>query len=147
MVKASLLTDAKMHSLTGSSSWLAFTRFAISGGIAACIAVAVYVACAVVMPFAPLTANLLSYVAQLGVSYQLHRSVSFAGARGGLRSMTRYGALSLAAFACNSLWVWILTHGLRWPAWTPLVPMIAVTPVMTFLLARHWVFDSSDRRI
>ena len=135
-----------MHSFNTSSSWLAFTRFAISGGIAACVAIGVYVACAIVMHFPPLTANLLSYVAQLGVSYQLHRSFSFAGASGGLRSMTRYGALSLAAFACNSLWVWICTHILRWPAWTPLAPMIFVTPLMTFLLAKHWVFGGDDGR-
>lgn len=135
-----------MNACTGSSLWLAFTRFAISGGIAACIAVFIYIVCAVFLALPPLTANLLSYAAQLGISYQLHRSFSFDGAAGGAGSMMRYGLLSLGAFACNSLWVWLCTHVLRLSPWTPLMPMIFVTPLMTFLLARHWVFTFSGGR-
>lgn len=135
-----------MSILTGSSPWQAFTRFAISGGLAACVAIMAYTLCAVLIGWSPLIANLLSYLAQLGVSYHLHCRFSFGITHGGMGSMARYAMLSVGAFACNSLWVWVCTHRLGLPAWTPLAPMIFVTPLMTFLLARYWVFAASDGR-
>ncbi|MEC3910805.1 GtrA family protein [Sphingobium sp. CR2-8] len=135
-----------MRALILSSTWLAFTRFAISGGLAACVAIIVYAACAMMMGLHPQVANLLAYIAQLGVSYRLHRSFSFADAQSGAGSIARYCALSLGAFACNSLWVWICTRGLHWQPWTALLPMIFATPLVTFLLARHWVFAKRNGR-
>lgn len=126
------------------STWSAFSRFAISGGVAACVAIVVYFSCAVVLALPPLVANLLSYGAQLGVGYQLHRSFSFRYVGVDGRSMTRYLTLSLAAFALNSFWVWLCVHVMHLPPWTPLAPMIFATPVMTFLLARSWVFAVHD---
>jgi putative flippase GtrA len=52
----------------------------------------------------------------------------------------RFVAVSLLSLALNSLWVALITGPLGLgPAW-PILPMLFVTPAVTFLLNRHWVF-------
>jgi hypothetical protein len=48
--------------------------------------------------------------------------------------------VSLISLGLNSLWVALITGPLGLgPAW-PILPMLFVTPAVTFLLNRHWVF-------
>jgi hypothetical protein len=48
--------------------------------------------------------------------------------------------VSLISLGLNSFWVWLLTEPFRLsPAW-PIVPMLFVTPLVTFTLNRQWVF-------
>lgn len=118
----------------------AFVRFAISGGGIAFIAVATYYVCAMPLHLPPLLANLIAYLVQLVIGYQVHRIYSFGQVRMDRAGMARYLLLSLSALAMNSLWVWGLTDLAGFARWTPIVPMVAVTPIITFLVARHWVF-------
>jgi hypothetical protein len=48
--------------------------------------------------------------------------------------------VSLTGLLCNLFWVELLVHLMRAPDWTPVVPMIAVTPGLTFAINRWWVF-------
>lgn len=123
----------------------AAVRFVISGGVAAVAAVGTYALCAVVLGVPPLLANLIAFVLQFGVSYQLHRVFSFKVDVSLRASMTRYVVVSLSAFGLNTIWVWLLTGALGLAAWTPIVPMIVVTPCLTFLASRHWAFVAGDR--
>ncbi len=118
----------------------AFVRFAANGAGIALVAIGTYCAGVAWLDLSPLTANLLAYVTQLAVGYQVHRLFSFANAPMTRSSAARYTALSIGAFLLNTLWIWLLTVAVHLPAWTPILPMIALTPVMTFLAARHWVF-------
>lgn len=120
-------------------------RFVISGGVAAVAAVGTYTLCAVVLGLAPLLANLLAFILQFGLSYQLHRAFSFKVDVNLRASMSRYVVVSLSAFALNTAWVWLFTDPLGLAAWTPIVPMIVVTPCVTFLASRHWAFTPGDR--
>ena len=54
----------------------------------------------------------------------------------------RFFAVSLVSYAMNSLWVWLLTDDamLAGPWWWPLIPVLFVTPLVTFALNRVWVF-------
>jgi putative flippase GtrA len=122
----------------------AFARFALNGAGIALVAIGTYGAGIGWLGLSPLAANLLAYLTQLAVGYQVHRLFSFARAPMTRASMIRYALLSVSAFLLNTLWVWLLTHMARLPAWTPVIPMVAVTPIATFLLARHWVFGSRD---
>jgi putative flippase GtrA len=43
-------------------------------------------------------------------------------------------------FLLNQLFVWLLVHQLGGPTWWPVIPIIFVTPLVTFSLNRRWVF-------
>ena len=125
----------------------AATRFVLGGGVVAVVTVATYWVLAVPLGVAPLLANLIAYLTQLVLGYHVHRVFSFkagpATGRLGERPL-RYMLASIGAFALNSVWVWLLTGLAHWPAWTPIIPMVIATPVVTFLVNRHWVFPEAS---
>ena len=53
---------------------------------------------------------------------------------------SRFFAVALFGFAVNSGWVWLLATYMKLPTWTPIPLILFVTPVITFLLNRLWVF-------
>ncbi|WP_336968247.1 GtrA family protein [Sphingobium aromaticiconvertens] len=132
-----------MRFLWSHSYWAAFLRFAINGGGVALVAVATYCLCAIILGWAPLLANFVAYLTQLVLGYQMHRVYSFRQSDAHFPGIVRYLVMSVAAFALNSLWVWLLTGLLGWANWTPIIMMVAATPVMTFVVARHWVFRAA----
>jgi putative flippase GtrA len=118
-------------------------RFGLVGGFVTLIGGAAYYIPATFMGVPPLLANLLAYVVAMGLGYILHSTVSFKGH--GSRDNTarrtgRFFVVSLVSLGLNSLWVWTLTGLLEGPTWWPLVPMLFVTPAVTFALNRQWVF-------
>lgn len=115
-------------------------RFVVSGGLAAVAAVGTYYLCAVTLAIAPLLANLIAFAVQFGISFQLHRLFSFKVTVNLIGSISRYVIVSLIAFLLNTLWVWLLTDPLALAPWTPIVPMVFVTPCITFFASRNWVF-------
>ena len=118
-------------------------RFGLVGGFVTLIGMAVYYFPATFMGVAPLLANLLAYVVAMGLGYVLHSTVSFKGhgSRDNPAKRTgRFFIVSLVSLALNSLWVWTLTGLLDGPTWWPLIPMLFVTPAVTFALNRQWVF-------
>ena len=127
-------------------------RFGIAGGITTGLYALVYWPIATYMPHLlhvtrgawPMAGNVLGYLAAMLSGYWLHSSWSFRGhgERGDLaRTGGRFFAVSLVSFVVNSVWVWGLTgpwlHG---PTWWPLVPILFVTPLISFALNRFWVF-------
>ena len=48
--------------------------------------------------------------------------------------------VSVISYALNSLWVWLLYTHLDLGRAAPIAPMLFVTPVVTFVLNRQWVF-------
>ena len=46
----------------------------------------------------------------------------------------------MISYALNSLWVWLLYTHLDLGRAAPIAPMLCVTPVVTFVLNRQWVF-------
>jgi putative flippase GtrA len=128
-------------------------RFGIAGGLATVIYTIVY------WPVAtfghrilhvgsgaewPLVGNVLGYLAAMVSGYFLHSRWSFKGhgsRDNEVATSSRFFAVSLVSFALNTMFVWVLTgplfHGATW--W-PLVPILFVTPLVTFALNRFWVF-------
>ena len=118
-------------------------RFGLVGGFVTLVGGAAYYIPATFMGVPPLLANLLAYVVAMGLGYVLHSTVSFKGhgSRDNVAKRTgRFFVVSLASLALNSLWVWIATGLLDGPTWWPLLPMLFVTPAVTFALNRQWVF-------
>src|SRR3546814_10191815 len=92
----------------------------------------------------PLIANVLAYLLCVAIGYLLHSRWSFRGHGGRdnvARRTSRFFLVSLVSFGLNSVFVWILTGPLLdGPTWWPVVPMLFVTPFVTFPLNSRWVF-------
>lgn len=117
-------------------------RFGLVGGFVTALGAGVYLAAALT-GVAPLLANVLAYVTAMATGYVLHSRVSFKGhgSRDNPAQRTlRFVIVSLISFAINSAFVWTMTEPLGLPVWTPVIPMLLVTPLVTFTLNRRWVF-------
>jgi putative flippase GtrA len=117
-------------------------RFIITGAFVTALGVGVYALVALVLKWHPQLGNLLAYLTAMATGYVMHSSWSFRG-HGGERTHStkgRFVVVSLISYALNSFWVWLLFTHLDLGRAAPIVPMLFVTPVVTFLLNRHWVF-------
>ena len=118
-------------------------RFGLVGGFVTAVGAAAYWVPATFLGVHPLAANLLGYLVAAGLGYVLHSRVSFRGHGSRDNPVQRTGRfliVSLISLALNSLFVGVLTGPLDGPTWWPVVPMIFVTPLVTFTLNRYWVF-------
>ena len=118
-------------------------RFGMVGGFVTALGVAAYWIPATFMGVPPLLANLLGYAVAVAFGYVLHSKVSFRGHGSrdnpGQRTF-RFVIVSLVSLGLNSLFVGVLTGPLDGPTWWPVIPMLFVTPLVTFSLNRQWVF-------
>ena len=117
-------------------------RFVISGATVTALGVGAYALVALVLRWHPQVGNLLAYLVAMGSGYVMHSRWSFRD-HGELRThatKVRFAVVSLISYALNSFWVWLLYTRLDLDRATPIVPMLFVTPAVTFLLNRQWVF-------
>jgi putative flippase GtrA len=118
-------------------------RFVLVGAFLSVLTFLTYVAPAVYCGMEPILAYWISYCVTVVTGYVLHSRLSFAarGARDQLLVRRgRFTIVSLVSLGMNSFFVWLLTVPLGGPPWWPIAPMIMVTPTVTFLLNRQWVF-------
>ena len=62
---------------------------------------------------------------------------------GGQRTLgtkLRFLAVSLISYALNAFWVWLFYSHFDLGRAVPILPMLFVTPLVTFVLNRQWVF-------
>lgn len=117
-------------------------RFIITGAFVTALGVGVYALVALVLHWHPQLGNVLAYLTAMATGYFMHSSWSFKG-HGGERTrgtQLRFVTVSLISYALNSFWVWLLFTHLDLGRAAPILPMLFVTPVVTFLLNRQWVF-------
>ena len=116
-------------------------RFLISGALVTLLGVAVYAFVALVLGWHPQLGNLLAYLVAMATGYVMHSRWSFRDHGQRTRSTAvKFVIVSLISLGLNSLWVAVITGPLGLgPAW-PILPMLFVTPAMTFTLNRYWVF-------
>jgi putative flippase GtrA len=120
-------------------------RFGLVGGFVTGLYAIVYSPLAKFGIVTPQIANLAGYFVAMVTGYVLHSRWSFRdhGARDNTsRTTSRFFAVSLVSLALNAMFVFILTdpHMLAGPWWWPLIPILFVTPLVTFSLNRLWVF-------
>ena len=117
-------------------------RFIVSGALVTALGVGVYALVALVLNWHPQLGNFLAYVVAMATGYVLHSSWSFRdhGAERTHGTKLRFVTVSLVSYALNSFWVWLLYSYLDLHRAVPILPMLFVTPAVTFLLNRHWVF-------
>ena len=116
-------------------------RFLVSGALVTILGVAVYAFVALALGWHPQLGNLLAYLVAMATGYLMHSRWSFRDHGRRTRSTAaKFVVVSLVSLALNALWVALITGPLGLgPAW-PILPMLFVTPAVTFLLNRHWVF-------
>lgn len=118
-------------------------RYGIIGALITIGGQAIYYALAETRTTSPLVAIAIAWIAGVIVGYFAHGWISFAGhgarddhaATGG-----RFVAVNIVGYLLNSFWVWLLVERLGGPNWWPVVPNVALTPLMTFWLHRYWTF-------
>lgn len=117
-------------------------RFIITGALVTALGIAVYVIVAIGLRWHPQVGNLLAYLTATATGYVLHSGWSFRD-HGGERTHAtklRFVVVSVISYALNSFWVWLLYTHLDLGRAAPIAPMVFITPAVTFLLNRHWVF-------
>lgn len=117
-------------------------RFLIVGGFLTTLSAAIYWTAAR-LGVEPLLASVIGHLVGLLIGFRLHARWTFAGSASSTRSAAenfRFVLVSLSGLACNLVWVQLLVRMLGAPDWAPIVPMILVTPALTFAVNRSWVF-------
>ena len=117
-------------------------RFGITGAFVTALGVAVYAIVVTVLNWHPQVGNVLAYVTAMATGYLLHSSWSFRDHGGERTNATKakFLLVSLISYAVNAFWVWLLFTYLRLGELAPILPMLFVTPLITFVLNRQWVF-------
>ncbi|WP_294393091.1 GtrA family protein [uncultured Sphingomonas sp.] len=116
-------------------------RYGVNGLLVTALYSAVYLVLNRTAGIHPQLANLAGYLVAVGTGYILHSKVTFRdhGSRD-RGTQVRFVVASLVSYAFNALWTWICTDVLRWPSWTPVVPISTLTPILLFAINRLWVF-------
>ena len=77
------------------------------------------------------------------VSYVTHGEYSFKGHGARDRHHVRMGrflTINVGGFLLNQGFIWLLVKQWGGPTWWPTIPMIFVTPLLTFALHRRFVY-------
>lgn len=117
-------------------------RFGVTGVLVTALGVAVYVLVVRLVEWHPQIGNVLAYLTAMATGYVMHSKWSFRD-QGGERThgtKAKFVLVSLISYALNALWVWLLFTYLELGDLAPVVPMLFVTPLVTFFLNRQWVF-------
>lgn len=118
-------------------------RYGVTGLAITGLGAAIYYSCAEYLGIAPLIANTIAWLTGIIVGYAVHSQFTFRGhgRREDIRRTgLRFAFVNVIGYVLNSLWVWLLVDLARGSNWWPIVPMIAITPVATFVLHRRWTF-------
>jgi putative flippase GtrA len=118
-------------------------RFGLTGGLLTVLVAASYWAVAEFLHIDPMISLTLVFIVFSALGYVLHSRWSFKGHgnRDQVHTRTvRFFITNSIGFASNQFFVWLLTKWLDGPTWWPVIPIIVVTPILTFTLNRRWVF-------
>ena len=118
-------------------------RFALTGGLLTVLVAGGYWVVATFLGVEPMLSLTLNFIVFTGLGYILHSRFSFRGhgARGNAPARTaRFFTVNVIGFLTNQFFVWLLVKQLGGPTWWPVLPILFVTPLLTFALNRRWVF-------
>ena len=119
-------------------------RYGVAGGIITLLVAASYWAIAEFLHVDPMVSLTIVFLFFSAVSYLSHGAFTFKGHgerdRQHVRA-TRFLMVNILGFALNQLFVWTLVKQMDGPTWWPTIPMIFVTPLVTFALHRRYVYS------
>lgn len=118
-------------------------RYGISGVMLATLYSAVYWSLAELAGIPVLVANTIAFGVNLIAGWAIHSRWSFAGHRLAENQAHAYAGfflINLASYGLNSLWVWLIVDRFHQSVALSIVPVVTLTPAITFLLNRYFVF-------
>ena len=118
-------------------------RFGLSGGLLTLLVAGGYWVIATFLHVDPNLSLLIVFLIASGIGYLLHSRFSFRGHGSRDNAHVRTGRFLVTnslGFISNQLFVWLLVKQMGGPTWWPVIPIVLVTPVLTFTLNRKWVF-------
>ncbi|MBB5684124.1 GtrA family protein [Sphingobium boeckii] len=118
-------------------------RYGLAGGAITLLGAVTYWLFVAPLGMSPRMAVTLSFLLCLACGFGVHSGYSFRdhGDRDNMRQrMMMFVAVNLVAFAMNWLWVFALVEHWAQPDWAPMIPMIFVTPLASFVMHRRWTF-------
>jgi len=119
-------------------------RYAITGGGVTLLGAALYLALVAATPLHPQAAMFAAYVVCVAIGYVIHSRWSFRGhgtRDNPGRTTVRFLIASGISYGLNAFWTWLCIDALGLAEWTPVLPLLFVTPLAMFAINRNWVFS------
>lgn len=91
----------------------------------------------------PYVAQTFAYGIALLFAFRFHGNFTFKGHGSRaqpVKQFARFLVVNLVGYSTNQGFIWLLTVHYGLPSSAAVVPMVLVTPILTFLLQRLWVF-------
>lgn len=118
-------------------------RFGLTGVLLTLLVAGGYWILAAGFGVEPMLSMTLNYLVFTALGYVLHSRFSFRGHgsrdKEGARTI-RFFTVNTTGFLANQFFVWLLVKHLGGPIWWSVIPIVFVTPLLTFSLNRRWVF-------
>lgn len=122
---------------------LQLIRYGLAGLAITLAAAGSYWAITDLLHIDPMVSYGIVFLVFSGISYITHGEYSFRGHgerdRHHIR-MGRFFAINVLGFLVNQLFIWLLVKQLDGPTWWPTIPMVFLTPLLTFALHRRFVY-------
>jgi putative flippase GtrA len=122
---------------------LQLLRYGLAGLAITLAAAGSYWAITDLLHIDPMVSYAIVFLVFSGVSYITHGQFSFRGHGERDRHHVRMGrflAINVLGFLVNQAFIWTLVKQLGGPTWWPTIPMVFVTPLLTFALHRRFVY-------
>jgi putative flippase GtrA len=122
---------------------LHLVRYALAGLAITLAAAGGYWAITDLLHVDPMASYAIVFLVFSVVSYVTHGEYSFKGHGGRDRHhirMGRFFAVNVLGFIVNQGFIWLLVKQLDGATWWPTIPMVFVTPLLTFALHRRFVY-------
>lgn len=119
-------------------------RYAITGGGVTVLGAGVYGALVELTTIHEQLAVIAAYLVCVAIGYVLHSRWSFRGhgsRDNAAKTTARFFVVSLVSYGLNAFFTWAMVRGFDLARWTPVLPILFVTPLATFALNRRWVFS------
>ena len=139
------MIQSALHSLDPErrTALMQLVRYALAGVAITLAAAGSYWAIADLLGVGPMLSYTIVFIVFSGISYVTHGEYSFKGHgerdRHHIR-MGRFFAINVLGFLVNQGFIWLLVKHLGGATWWPTIPMVFVTPLLTFTLHRRFVY-------
>ena len=139
------MIQSALHSLDPErrTALVQLVRYALAGLAITLAAAGSYWGIADLLGVGPMLSYTIVFIVFSGISYVTHGEYSFKGHgerdRHHIR-MGRFFAINVLGFLVNQGFIWLLVKHLGGATWWPTIPMVFVTPLLTFTLHRRFVY-------
>jgi len=132
-----------MSAMTRNLPLAQLAKFGVVGLLASAVHAGVYMGTVKPLLLTPLPANFAGFGCAFLVSFLGHRHWTFAAQAAGAatsRSLPRFLVTSLLGLASNTFITWLLVERLHLPSESALIGILFITPMLTFVCSKYWVF-------